>query len=112
MLSDNKKAKLIKIIGEFSIVFALVIEIILFSQLSPYFFTAENLLNVSLQVSITAIIAAGMTFVILTAGIDLSVGSLVALAGILATSVIKIDLPVYLSLPLGILSGVLFGAFS
>ena len=112
MLSDNKKAKLIKIIGEFSIGLALVVEIILFSQLSPYFFTAENLLNVSLQVSITAIIAAGMSFVILTAGIDLSVGSLVALAGILATSVIKIDLPVYLSLPLGILAGVLFGAFS
>jgi ribose transport system permease protein len=112
MQSDNKKAKLIKIIDEFSIGLALVIEIILFSQLSPYFFTAENLLNVSLQVSITAIIAAGMTFVILTAGIDLSVGSLVALAGILATSVIKIDLPIYLSLSLGILAGILFGVFS
>ena len=104
--------KITKIIGEFTIGLALVIEIILFSQLSPHFFTAENLLNVSLQVSITAIIAAGMTFVILTAGIDLSVGSLVALAGILATSVIKIDLPVYLSLSLGILIGILFGVLS
>ena len=112
MLSDSRKTKLIKIISEFSIGLALIIEIIMFSQLSPYFFTAENLLNITLQVSITAIIAAGMTFVILTAGIDLSVGSLVALAGILATSVIKIDLPVYLSLPLGILAGIFFGIFS
>ncbi|MCU0415342.1 MAG: ribose ABC transporter permease [Ignavibacteriaceae bacterium] len=104
--------KTTKIIGEFTIGLALVIEIILFSQLSPHFFTAENLLNISLQVSITAIIAAGMTFVILTAGIDLSVGSLVALAGILATSVIKIDLPIYLSLSLGILVGILFGVLS
>ena len=50
-------------------------------MVSPHFFTAENLLNVSLQASITAIIAAGMTFVILTGGIDLSVGSVVAFAG-------------------------------
>lgn len=112
MQSDIKKAKLFEIVSEFSIGLALIAEIILFSQFSPYFFTAENLLNVSLQASITAIIAAGMTFVILTAGIDLSVGSLVALAGILATSVIKINLPVYLSLSLGILAGILFGMLS
>lgn len=112
MLSDSEKTKPIKIIGEFSIGLALIIEIIMFSQLSPYFFTAENLLNITLQVSITAIIAAGMTFVILTAGIDLSVGSLVAFAGIITTSVVKIDLPVYLCLSLGIFTGLLFGAFS
>ena len=43
-----------KMIGEFGISIALLIEVILFSQLSPYFFTAENILNVSLQISITA----------------------------------------------------------
>jgi ribose transport system permease protein len=109
---DISKRKLIEVISEFSIGLALVAEIILFSQFSPYFFTTENLLNVSLQASITAIIAAGMTFVILTAGIDLSVGSLVAFAGILATSVMKINLPVYLSLSIGALAGILFGVFS
>ncbi|MBP7149234.1 MAG: ABC transporter permease [Acidobacteria bacterium] len=56
---------------------------------SPHFLTAGNLLNVSLQASITAIIAAGMTFVILTGGIDLSVGSVVAMAGILGTLAAK-----------------------
>jgi ribose transport system permease protein len=61
---------------------ALLLEVLFFSLLSPHFLTAENLLNVSLQTSITAIIAAGMTLVILTGGIDLSVGSLVALVGV------------------------------
>ncbi len=112
MQADIRRARLVEIISEFSIGLALIAEIILFSQLSQYFFTTDNLLNISLQASITAIIAAGMTFVILTAGIDLSVGSLVAFAGILATSVIKIDLPVYVSLTLGILAGLLFGVFS
>jgi ribose transport system permease protein len=113
MRVNVRRAKLIEIINEFSIGVALLVEIIIFSQFSQYFFTTENLLNISLQASITAIIAAGMTFVILTAGIDLSVGSLVAFAGILATSVIKINIPpVYLSLTLGILAGLLFGVFS
>jgi ribose transport system permease protein len=112
MRVEISRTKLVGIISEFSIAIALLAEIILFSQFSQYFFTTENLLNVSLQASITAIIAAGMTFVILTAGIDLSVGSLVAFAGILATSIIRTDLPVYLSLSLGISAGLLFGIFS
>ncbi|HEY6905882.1 MAG TPA: ribose ABC transporter permease [Ignavibacteriaceae bacterium] len=112
MRVDISRTKLVGIISEFSIAIALLAEIILFSQFSQYFFTTENLLNVSLQASITAIIAAGMTFVILTAGIDLSVGSLVAFAGILATSIIRTDLPVYLSMFLGISAGLLFGIFS
>jgi len=112
MQAKVRTAKFVELVSEFSIGLALIAEIILFSQFSQYFFTADNLLNVTLQASITAIIAAGMTFVILTAGIDLSVGSLVAFAGILATSVIKINLPVYLGLSLGILTGLLFGVFS
>jgi ribose/xylose/arabinose/galactoside ABC-type transport system permease subunit len=64
---------------------ALLLECVAFTALSPHFFSADNLLNVTLQASITAIIAAGMTFVILTGGIDLSVGSVVALSGIVAT---------------------------
>ncbi len=98
--------------AEFGIGIAFVLELILFSILSPYFLTADNLLNVSLQTSITAIIAVGMTFVILTAGIDLSVGSLVAVVGVVVTGVLTFDLPVGISLPLGILAGLLLGAFS
>lgn len=101
-----------KMIGEFGISIALLIEVILFSQLSPYFFTAENILNVSLQISITAIIAVGMTLVILTAGIDLSVGALVAWSGVIATSVLQLKLPFAAAFTLSLIAGLCIGAFS
>ena len=101
-----------KITGEFGIGIALLIEIALFSQLSPYFLTADNILNVSLQTSITAIIAVGMTFVILTAGIDLSVGALVAFSGVIATSVLKYPLPPVLAFGAALVSGLMIGALS
>jgi ribose transport system permease protein len=89
---------------------ALLAEIILFALLSPHFLTADNLLNVSLQVSITAIVAVGMTFVILTGGIDLSVGSLVAFVGVITTSMMVMDIPVSLVLVIAITTGLLIGA--
>src|ERR1051325_10606077 len=98
-----------KITGEFGIGIALLAEILLFSQLSPYFFTADNILNVSLQ---TSIIAVGMTFVILTAGIDLSVGALVAFSGVVATSVLKSPLPPALAFSAAIVCGLLAGVLS
>lgn len=102
----------LRITSEFGIGVVFLAEFLIFSLLSPYFFTAENLLNVTLQTSITAIIAVGMTFVILTAGIDLSVGALVAITGVVATSILKFDLPFSFSLPLGMLVGLLIGAVS
>ena len=51
-------------------------------SLTPHFLTVSNLLNVAEQTSINAIVAVGMTFVILSGGIDLSVGSIVALSGV------------------------------
>ena len=50
--------------------------------LTPHFLTVSNLLNIAQQTSINAIVAAGMTFVIMSGGIDLSVGSIVALSGV------------------------------
>jgi ribose/xylose/arabinose/galactoside ABC-type transport system permease subunit len=99
-------------LSKYGIAVALVLEIILFAILSPFFLTAENLLNVTLQISITAIIAAGMTFVILTGGIDLSVGSLVAVVGIIATTVLKIPAPFSVALLAALVAGIAFGAFS
>jgi ribose transport system permease protein len=112
MLTKIRDSKYFEKISEFSLAIVFLFEVLIFSQLSPFFFSAENLLNVTLQASITAIIAAGMTFVILTAGIDLSVGSLVAFAGVLTTSMLKINLPLYLVFPIAILGGILFGVVS
>ena len=61
----------------------------MFAALQPNFLHPLNLMNVLRQVSISGLIAIGMTFVILTGGIDLSVGSLVALAGLVAAYVAK-----------------------
>lgn len=63
--------------------------IIVFALLQPNFLHPLNIMNVLRQVSISGLIAIGMTFVILTAGIDLSVGSLVALAGLVGAYVSK-----------------------
>lgn len=91
---------------------ALAAECAAFAALSPHFFTADNLLNVSLQASITAIIAAGMTYVILTGGIDLSVGSVVAFAGIVATTTLKSGAPPVAGIALAVVAALSFGALS
>jgi len=59
---------------------ALILLVTYFALASPYFFTVSNMINISRQTSITAILAVGQTFVILAAGIDLSVGAMVALS--------------------------------
>jgi len=113
MAAERAPSKtLSSLVSEFGIAIALGLEVVVFAVLSPYFFTAENILNVSLQTSITAIIAAGMTFVILTGGIDLSVGALVAFSGVVATSVLKASLPLPVLFPVAVLAGVAAGAFS
>ncbi len=60
---------------------ALIVLIIISALASPYFLAPRNLLNITRQISYTGIIALGMTLIIIAGGIDLSVGSLVALAG-------------------------------
>lgn len=98
--------------GGLGIGLALFLEVLVLSVATPHFLTADNLLNVSLQASITAIIAAGMTFVILTGGIDLSVGSVVAFAGIASTGALKAAAGSPWALPLAILAGLAVGALS
>lgn len=90
---------------QFGTFFGLVGLCILFSILSPYFFTTSNLLNVAQQSAIIAVISVGMTFVIITAGIDLSVGSVLAFSGVVMASVLQSGLPI----PVGILVGLLVG---
>jgi ribose transport system permease protein len=72
--------------------------------LTPHFLTISNLLNVAEQATIIAIIAVGMTFVIITGGIDLSVGSVLAFAGVVMASVLQkgVSLPVALLIGLGV----------
>lgn len=71
---------------------ALLILIVVVSLLSPNFFTVNNIFNILQQTSVNAIMAVGMTLVILTSGIDLSVGSLLALTGAVAASMVDADI--------------------
>lgn len=73
--------------------------------LTPHFLTVSNLLNVAQQTSINAIIAVGLTFVIISGGIDLSVGSLVAFSGVVLASLLQRGLPLPVALAGGLLTG-------
>lgn len=76
---------------------------------SPTFMTLSNISNVFTQVSTNAIIAVGMTFVILTGGIDLSVGSTVAISGALAASIIKSTNNIFLAVLAAAIVGIAIG---
>jgi len=77
--------------------------------LTPHFVTVSNLLNVLEQTSINAIVAVGMTFVIISGGIDLSVGSVVALAGVVLASALQHGAPVATAVPLAVTVGTACG---
>jgi ribose transport system permease protein len=76
---------------------------------APHFAAVDNLLNIARSISINAILAAGMTFVILTAGIDLSVGSILAVSGVASVMVAIAGVPAPLAILVGILAGALAG---
>ena len=91
----------------------LIILVILVSLLSPHFMTFRNIVNVLRQVSIIAIVSVGMTYVIITGGIDLSVGSVAALSGMITGIFLKnVGAGLFVSISMGILSGVLCGLFT
>ncbi|HDY7475970.1 TPA: ribose ABC transporter permease [Vibrio vulnificus] len=91
---------------------ALLFLIVVVSFLNPNFFTVDNILNILRQTSVNAIIAVGMTLVILTAGIDLSVGSVLALCGAFAASLVAMEVPVLIAVPTALLAGATLGAIS
>ncbi|EGR0751492.1 ribose ABC transporter permease [Vibrio vulnificus] len=91
---------------------ALLFLIVVVSFLNPNFFTVDNILNILRQTSVNAIIAVGMTLVILTAGIDLSVGSVLALCGAFAASLVAMEVPVFIAVPTALLAGAALGAIS
>ncbi|NNN44867.1 ribose ABC transporter permease [Vibrio sp. 1-1(7)] len=91
---------------------ALLFLVVVVSFLNPNFFTVDNILNILRQTSVNAIIAVGMTLVILTAGIDLSVGSVLALCGAFAASLIALEVPVLVAVPTALLAGAMLGGIS
>ena len=87
----------------------LILLCLIITFVTPSFLTVANITNVFTQVSVNAIIAVGMTFVILTGGIDLSVGSTLAISGAIAASVIKSTGNVFLAIIAASIVGILVG---
>ena len=108
-----------QVVREYGIYLAFVILVVALSFANKYFLTQGNISNVLLQTSINGVLAFGMTFVIITGGIDLSVGSVLALAGIVSASFATTSpqatvsggpYPVFVALIVGLLVGVASGA--
>jgi ribose transport system permease protein len=101
------RERLSGVISQLAAAGALIVVFVFLSIASPVFLTADNLYNIGVQTSYTAVIAIGITLVIITAGIDLSVGSVAALSGVVGVVLMaKAGVPVVLA----ILGGILVGA--
>ena len=97
-------------LSTYAIFAALAVECVILAFATDAFFTAENLGNVLRQNAFPAIVAAGMTFVILTGGIDLSVGSVVGLSGVLCADALVHGWSLWAAAALGLVTGVGVGA--
>ncbi|MHB1453444.1 MAG: ABC transporter permease [Saccharofermentanales bacterium] len=99
--------------GKYGIYIIFVLLFTVMSIVSKSFLSTANILNVLRQISINGVIAVGMTFVIITGGIDLSVGSIVGLSAVVACSFAHPDTyPLIVPILIGILVGTLCGAFN
>jgi inositol transport system permease protein len=102
--------RLTRHLSRFGLVIALVLISVVLAVLKPQFLTPGNLVNVVRQISINGILAVGVTYVLLTGGVDLSLGSLVALAGVVAACFARPgDAPVLVPVFMGVLAGTLCG---
>ncbi|NTF52807.1 ABC transporter permease [Agrobacterium rhizogenes] len=112
-MSELNHIALVDLVSRFGIAVGFIALCIFLSLASPYFATWDNIGNILAQVSINGIMAIGLTFVILSAGIDLSVGSVLALAGIASASAVTnsgVDLGVTAAIAVGLVVGALTGA--
>ena len=95
-----------------SALLTLVLLVLGFALASPSFLSVNNTLTVLLQTSVIGLLGIGMTMVIITGGIDLSVGSVLALSGVITGMSVKAGVPVVPAMTLGIVAGGLCGAFN
>ncbi len=91
----------------------LVVLVVVFGSMTQHFFSRVTLLTILNEIPRPAIIAVGMTFVIITAGIDLSVGSMLAVcSAVLGYGLVDLGVPLPLAIPMCVCAGMLFGAMN
>ena len=109
--SITSRQRMGKLLADYGIVFAFILLCLVLSFANENFMSVGNWTNVLRQTSINGVLAIGMTFVILTKGIDLSVGSLLAVAGMVTGSLVTGDNPAspWLAVAAGLLTGTVLG---
>lgn len=106
------RSKTISLFYKYSIVLILILICAVMSVLTSSFYSFGNLMNVVRQVAVVGLIAYGMTFVIISGGIDLSAGAVVAFVGVVVASMSKAGMPLVVVIPAGIALGALCGLVS
>lgn len=96
----------------FGATIALIILVVVIGTISPQFRTVNNIFSLLRQSSVNGLIAFGMTFVILTGGIDLSVGAVLALSTVFAASMISAGVPVPVAMLISLIIGIVLGLIS
>lgn len=107
-----KNKNIIQYLQDYGSFIALIFLVVVISVISPDFRTVNNFLSLLRQSAINGLIAFGMTCIILTGGIDLSVGSVLALTSIICAHTIKIGLPAPLSMLIALIFGIILGTIS
>jgi ribose/xylose/arabinose/galactoside ABC-type transport system permease subunit len=107
MMANTKKS--IGRFKEINIFLVLVVLVISFGVLNKRFISIENISNLLRSTSIIGVVAIGMTFVIISGGIDLSVGSVLALSSVIAARLMTSGVPIYLSIIISLISGMIAG---
>ncbi|MBS9781948.1 MAG: ribose ABC transporter permease, partial [Gammaproteobacteria bacterium] len=90
----------------------LILIVIVFSFIAPNFMSEANLMNITRQASINIVLAAGMTFVILTGGIDLSVGSILGVTAVVALVTSLNPAAAAFAVPIALIAGLIMGIFN
>lgn len=104
-------AQFTELLGVFGALVAIFVLLAVLPQTSSTFLTTNNLFNVARQITVNIILACGLTMAILIGGIDLSVGSVIAISGCLVSGLITNNgFSVWMAILVGIISGVAFGA--
>jgi ribose transport system permease protein len=109
----RSRSTLLRVIGRSGLVGVLVLLCVMASVISPNFLQVANVINVLRQMALYGIVSIGMTFVILTAGIDLSVGSTVGIVAVVVTQILNATaLTPWLALIAGIVTGAAVGTMN
>lgn len=111
-VEKQKKSSLLQILNSQRILILLILMTVAMSLTIDNFASADNLLKIARQVSVYGVMAVGMTFVIMTGGIDISVGSTLALGGIVAGMLDTMGYPLFVSVGCALISGFIVGAIN